>query len=481
MKPRTYGFRSRSIPSQPRQQLFGDDAIGRDVGTATRPVEPAVRTLPAFSQDYRLQHATLLPSVVAITRLIITMPPRSLKSIAASVAFPAWLLGRKPNLRILAVSYAETPAEKMALDCMKVIESQWYREAFPGTRLARKRSARTDFETTRGGGRYSVSVNGALTGRGGDIIIIDDPHKPEDAMSDAKRNAVLDWYRSTLLTRLNDPVSGPIVLIQQRVHEGDLAGTLLETGGWVHLNLPAIAEGPMEIDLGPRGIRRREIGDLLHPERLPLALLDRRREELGYYVFAAQYQQRPAPLGGGLIKWDWFKTYDRQPVSVDGDQIVQSWDTASKAEQANDYSVCTTWLVRGPSAWLIDLHRAKHEFPQLCRLIQTHAREQKAGLVLIEEAGSGIQLIQALKAGSQVSIRGMIPKDDKATRMLGVTHLIEGGRIAIPKNAPWLAEFQHEVVHFPKGRHDDQVDSLSQFLRWLSEPKHTCGTIEIGF
>jgi hypothetical protein len=143
LKPRTYGFRSRSIPSQPRQQLFGDDAIGRDVGTATRPVEPAVRTLPAFSQDYRLQHATLLPSVVAITRLIITMPPRSLKSIAASVAFPAWLLGRKPDLRILAVSYAETLEEKMALDCRKVIESQWYREALGSSETSEKNAQMT--------------------------------------------------------------------------------------------------------------------------------------------------------------------------------------------------------------------------------------------------------------------------------------------------------------------------------------------------
>lgn len=190
------------------------------------------------------------------------MPPRSLKSIAASVAFPAWLLGQDARRRILAVSYAEALFEKLALDCLKLIEAPWYREAFPLVRIAKGKSARSDFETTRGGGRYSTSVGGALTGRGGDIILIDDPHKPEEVMSDVKRNAVLDWYRSTLLSRLNDPQSGPIVLIQQRVHEADLAGVLLEQGGWMHLDLPAIAETTSEIDLGWRGKLQRREGDL---------------------------------------------------------------------------------------------------------------------------------------------------------------------------------------------------------------------------
>jgi len=234
-----------------------------------------------------------------ITRLIITMPPRSLKSIAASVAFPAWLLGHNPRRRVLAVSYAEALSEKLALDCLKVLEAPWYREAFPLARVAKGRSARADFETTRGGGRFSTSVGGALTGRGGDIIIIDDPHKPEDATSEVKRTSVIDWYQSTLLSRLNDPQTGPIVLIQQRLHEADLAGVLLEQGGWTHLDLPAIAEEAGEIDLGWRGAIERHEGDLLHPERLPRDLLERRRTELGSYVFAAQYQQRPAPLGGG--------------------------------------------------------------------------------------------------------------------------------------------------------------------------------------
>ena len=409
-----------------------------------------------------------------ITRLIITMPPRSLKSIAASVAFPAWLLGRDPTMRIMAVSYAEGLSEKLALDCMKVLEAGWYQDAFPQTRIAKKRSARADFETTHGGGRFSTSVGGTVTERGGDIIILDDPHKPEDAASEAKRKSVIDWFASTLLSRLNDPKSGPIILIQQRVHEGDLAGVFLEQGGWEHLDLPAIAEEPVTISLGKGKSIHRPEGHLLHPERLPRTLLEQRRIALGSYVFAAQYQQRPAPLGGGIVKWKWFQRYGAAPQRLSSDRLIQSWDTASKAAESNDYSVCTTWLVRNDQAWLLNIYRQRLEFPDLQRKIISLAKQWDTTLVLIEEAGSGIQLIQDLKRGNGFSVKGIIPKDDKETRLLSVCHLIESGAISVPSDAPWLAVFQREVTLFPNGKNDDQVDSLSQFLRWMAGPKpHT--------
>ncbi|MEO9826310.1 MAG: phage terminase large subunit [Paracoccaceae bacterium] len=406
------------------------------------------------------------------SRLIITMPPRCLKSIAGSVAFPAWLLGHDPSIRVLAVSYAEGLAEKLALDCVKVIESAWYRECFPATRIAKGRSARADFETTRGGGRFSTSIGGTLTGRGGDIIIIDDPHKPDEATSDAKRNKVIDWYRTTLLSRLNAPSTDPIVLIQQRVHEGDLAGELIEQGGWEHLNLPAIAELDAAYDLGRRGTKRVHQGDLLHTSRLPKALLDQRKEELGSYVFAAQYQQRPSPIEGGLVKWHWFQTYDTPPNVYEGGQMVQSWDTAIRAEQNSDYSVCTTWLVRQKRAWLLDVIRLKLEFPELQKSIVSEAKKWKATRVLIEQAGSGHQLLQHFSRTGYPRVWGIQPKNDKATRLMSVTPAIESGRVTIPQDAPWLESFRRELLLFPNGRHDDQVDSLSQFLLWLEQTYH---------
>ncbi len=405
-----------------------------------------------------------------IRRLIITMPPRTLKSISASVAFAAWFLGRDPRKRILAVSYSETLAEKLAYDCMKVLWSDWYREIFPMTRIARNRARRHDFETTRGGGRYSASVGGALTGRGGDLIIIDDPHKPDEAHSEARRTGVLDWYKSTLLSRCNDPATTPIILIQQRIHENDLAGMLLEQGGWEHLNLQAVAEEAATFDLGRSGVFQRKEGDLLHAARLSRSLLDEYRTSLGSYVYAAQYQQRPAPLEGGIVKWDWFQTYDRIPESEPADEIVQSWDTATSAGELNDYSVCTTWLVYGSRALLLDLWRGRLEYPELNKKITFLASKWDANRVLVEQAGSGLSLIQDLSRSGNLNVIGIVPNQDKATRLMSVSAMIEAGRVMIPKEASWLADFRRELTLFPNARHDDQVDSLSQFLGWLDTP-----------
>lgn len=215
-----------------------------------------------------------------------------------------------------------------------------------------------------------------------------------------------------------------------------------------------------------RGQILREEGDLLHAARLPRDLLDQKREEQGSYVYAAQYQQRPAPLEGGLVKWEWFKTYDTPPVRQSNDQIVQSWDTAIRAEDANDYSVCTTWLVRGHHAWLLDLCRMKLEFPELQRQVVAEAQKHGAMRVIIEQAGSGMQLLQYFQRQGYPNVIGWKPKDDKATRLMSVTPRIESGRVAIPRDAPWMAEFRREMTLFPNGKHDDQVDSVSQFLVW---------------
>lgn len=299
-----------------------------------------------------------------IRRLVVTLPPRNLKSICASVAFPAYLLGHDPTLRIVCVSYSQDLTAKHARDCRTVIESPWYRDAFPGTRIDPRKNAEAEFEMTAKGFRLGTSVGGTLTGRGGNFIIIDDPLKPGDAMSETKRNAVLDWYDSTLSSRLDDKANDVIIIVMQRLHVDDLAGHVLRNGeGWVHLNLPAIADYPQDIALDDRLVYRRRIGDLLHPEREPLAVLENLKTAMGSQAFSAQYQQAPIPPGGALIQASWFRTYATAPTRQTGDQIVQSWDTASKANPTNDYSVCTTWLVRRQDYHLLDVHRVRLEFP----------------------------------------------------------------------------------------------------------------------
>ncbi|NIV77151.1 MAG: terminase, partial [Gammaproteobacteria bacterium] len=229
-------------------------------------------------------------------------PPRSLKSIAVSVAFPAYVLGRDPRQKIVCVSYSHELAYKHARDCRALIEAAWYRAIFPRTRIDRDKNTQAEFVTTRKGFRLATSVLGTLLGRGGNILILDDVLKPDEALFDVQRARVIEWYRGTLATRTDDKTRDITIVIQQRIHEEDLVGVLLEQGGWTHLNLPAIAEEAQIIPLGPHLVHLRAQGDVLHPAREPYEALVRLKTEMGSYAFAAQYQQSPAPRGGGTVK-----------------------------------------------------------------------------------------------------------------------------------------------------------------------------------
>ena len=416
-----------------------------------------------------------------IKRLIITLPPRNLKSICASVAFPAWVLGRDPSRRIICASYAIDLTAKHARDCRTVMESAWYRSLFPHTRLNPKKSAELEFETTRQGYRYGTSLGGALTGRGGNFVIIDDPIKPADAMSEVKRESVKNWFDGTLYSRLDSKKDDVIIILMQRVHVDDLVGHVLEKdAGWVHLDLPAIADAPQDVPIGPGIVYRRQVGDVLHPEREPKEILDRIKADMGSAVFSAQYQQRPVPVEGNLVKWTWFRFYPCPPAHDNDGRVIQSWDTASKAGELNDYSVCTTWLMKGDDYYLLDVLRERLEYPLLKKRVIELAHRHAAHSVLIEDKGSGTQLVQDLRY-EKTGVRPipMTPDTDKETRMSNQSAHIEAGQVFLPESAPWLDEFKAEIMAFPNGRFDDQVDSLSQFLRWAEDRKRfrvVCGT-----
>jgi predicted phage terminase large subunit-like protein len=405
-----------------------------------------------------------------IRRLIITLPPRHLKSISASVAFPAFVLGHDPTTRIVCVSYAAELAGKLARDCRAIMASSWYRQLFPGTRLSREKNSELDFVTTQRGYRLSTSVGGVLTGRGGNLIILDDPMKPDEAMSETRRRNVCDWFDNTLYSRLDDKRSDVIILIMQRLHMDDLVGHVLaKDDSWVHLNLPAIAEIDEEVRIGDDVWHFRRVGDLLQPVREPRDVIEDMRRSLGSYHFAAQYQQAPIPPEGELLKWSWFRAYDVEPVREPGDEIVQSWDTASKAGELNDYSVCTTWLVRGETYYLLDVHRAKLHYPDLKRAVAMLARQFGASAVIMEDKASGTALIQDLAADPAMSVRPIAvePEGDKVTRASAQSMVIEAGRVFLPRSAAWLSDLRNEILQFPNGRHDDQVDSITQFLHWI--------------
>lgn len=229
-----------------------------------------------------------------LKRLIINLPPRNLKSHCASIAFPAWYLGHNPAGHVICASYGQDLADKLARDCRTLMQSAWYQRLFP-TRLA-GRHVIYDFTTTAQGSRMATSVGGVLTGRGADLIIIDDPMKPDDALSESRRNAVNQWYDNTLVSRLNDKAKGCIILIMQRLHQDDLVGHVLEQEGWEVLSFPAIAEEDeihwIESPLGARSFRRLT-GDVLHPERESRTTLAVIRQTIGEYNFASQYSRTP--------------------------------------------------------------------------------------------------------------------------------------------------------------------------------------------
>lgn len=407
-----------------------------------------------------------------VRRLIITVPPRSGKSIAVSVALPAFILGREPARRIIAASYSQELSNKHARDCRSVMESEWYKQIFPRTRLGKDKNTQAEFVTTRKGGRLATSVGGTITGRGGDLIILDDILSPDDALSETQRTKAIEWFQGTLLSRLNDKEEGVIILIQQRVHQVDPVGFLLERGGWTHLNLPAIAEETQFIQLGAKLLHIRQEGDALHPERESYEQLMALKQDMGSYAFAAQYQQSPAPRGGGIVKWDWFGTYHIRPEKQGSDRIVFSWDTAVKGAERNDFSVCTIWLIRDKDYYLLNVVRKKFEYPDLRRRAIALAEEYKPSTILMEDAGSGAQLYQELKEQG-IYAHQIKPVGDKIMRMENQTAVLEAGRVFLPNRASWLSDFQDEVTKFPAGRHDDQVDSLSQFLKWATTPRRT--------
>jgi predicted phage terminase large subunit-like protein len=434
----------------------------------------------AFSNNF---HIELLAARLdqlrtgSVTRLAIALPPRSLKSIIVSIALPAWLMGHNPATQIICASYGQDLADKLASDCRQVMQSAWYRRLFPQTRLAAGRQALSHYQTTEGGVRIATSVGGVLTGFGADVIIVDDPMKPDEALSETERNKANAWARHTLFTRLNDKQKGSIIIVMQRLHEDDMIGHVGSFADFELLSFPAIAqEDEHHIVPTPFGdwhhIRRE--GEALHPDREPLEVLEQQRRLMGTAFFAAQYLQSPTPPGGGIVKTDWFRRFD--PTNKpEFDNVVQSWDTASKASELSDYSVCTTWGIVGHTpdtrkVYLIDVSRLRAEYPELKRLVIEQARKYNARKILIEDTASGIQLIQELRYQNIHQIEAIKPKGDKVLRFQAQTPAIEGGQVFLPTHASWLSAYLHELEMFPNGKFDDQVDSTAQALAHICTP-----------
>lgn len=415
-------------------------------------------------------------------RLIINIPPRHLKSIICSVALPAFLLGHNPETSIICVSYNDSLAEKFASDCRRIMMCPWYMEMFPHTRLTTSRRAIADFETTHGGGRMSTSIGGTLTGRGADWIIIDDPLKPSDVMSDLQRDKVNEWYGSTLCSRLNDKATGKIILIMQRLHENDLTGFLLNSeAGFKHIRLPAIADADETWHYTDR-IRNkthtitRAKGELLHPARENMDVICDVRRTQGEYVFAGQYQQLPAPADGNMVKEEWLHYYNGDLPQFS--ELVIACDTASKTGLNNAYSAFVILGVNRTNRkiYLLNVVRAKLSFPELVKKVDelfdtTTAQYPRCGYpsVVIEDASSGTQLIQHLKTVTKYNghVKAVPADTDKITRFNGITFYLAEGIVLFPSVAgPWWTDFRAELLTFPSSTFKDQCDAFAHGVKY---------------
>jgi predicted phage terminase large subunit-like protein len=383
------------------------------------------------------------------------------------------MLGHNPASQIICASYGQELADKHARDCRTLMLSSFYRGLSWETRLSPEKQSVNEFVTTRGGFRLSTSVGGVLTGRGADMIILDDPLKPDDAMSSTKRKSVNDWYDNTLLSRLNDKERGIIIIVMQRLHQDDLVGHVLEQNDWKVLSFPAIAEESQSISFADpfktREYQRQE-GEACHPERESLETLASIRKTIGEYNFSSQYQQCPMPPGGAMVKNKWLQYYDpdKRPEFR---YIIQSWDTANKAGELNDYSVCTIWGVQNRDRfYLLDVHRRRLDFPDLKRAAIDLASRWSPKIILIEDKASGTQLIQELKAKGIHQAKPYLPPpgSDKIVRLHMQTPQFESGCVLLPSRSPWLDDYRSELLAFPGSKYDDQVDSTTQTLDYLS-------------
>ncbi|MDR1139062.1 MAG: terminase [Rickettsiales bacterium] len=386
-----------------------------------------------------------------VRRIIFNMPPRSMKSMCVSVAWPAWILGNQPTARIIVASYSQRLSEKHSLDTRCVMQSDWYRELFPEVELSTEQNTKYKFQTVQRGYRIATSVGGTLTGEGGDFIIVDDPLSSTQALSETFRKRATNWFDQTLVSRLNNRKKGVIVLVMHRLHLEDLTGHLLSKPKiiWHHIRLPMISEnkeviysvkktaptffvpviqvtknghtsnkrwvpGSATYITPPARIYSREEDKLLYPLDGGREEVEMIKAELGSYAFAAQYQQNPLPLSSGIIKLEWLKRYRNFPDDLS--HVTQSWDTAVSTSNSSNFSVCTTWAKVGNKFYLLDVYRAKLEYPKLKEQVLSLAARWAPHAILIEAKTSGQQLVQELKANSDLPVIEIVPHDDKLAR-----------------------------------------------------------------
>lgn len=430
-----------------------------------------------------------------IKRLCINVPPRYAKSTICTVLFPAWVLARNPTETFLYASYSQKLATRDSTKTRTLIESDWYQARFPHVQIRDDENLKTAFKLTSGGGRSSTSVGGTVTGMGGSIRVIDDPLNAKDGDSDTVRETANQWFRESWGNRIDgDPAQACSVVIMQRLHSRDTSA-ICEEAGWDMLVLPE----EYEAESKPTSIGwtdpRTEFGQLLWPEQWNREFVEANKKQIGSYGYSSQYQQRPTPRGGGMIKKRWLKFWfdpelcpDPEPVMAqleDGEyialeqvawtplpraQYTASWDMAMKGNMDSDFVVGQVWAKTDLGFMLVDQERGRWDFPATCDAVRRLDERWRAVPTLIEGKANGSAVISALKK----EIDGLIevnPEGGKIARVAAVAPLYEAGNVWLPHPAmmAWVDSHIHELTLFPRGANDDQADAASQALVRMRE------------
>ena len=447
---------------------------------------------PSLVADFKLgRHIALLANKLQkvqegeIKRLMVFLPPRSTKSVICSKLFPAWYMGNHSNHEILSVSHSDQLAADFGRAVRDIVNHELYKEIFPYTTLRSDVRAAGKWQTNQNGVYIAAGVRSQIAGRGAHVALLDDVMSEEDAFSEAGRRYIKEWYPAGLRTRIMP--GGSIVIINTRYHHDDLCGWLLKqeevmdmdsTYPWEVVKIPAwVDEEASELlDL--------PVGSSYFPEWKPDEILRVDEEEIiasnGSRYWESLYMQNPTPEEGGIIKKRWVERWDYDdPPSCDF--IIQTFDTAFSTRTTADFTVIQTWGIfdmpeedyDGRELWgsnliLLGSTRGKFEYPDLRRISQELYNEYKPDVCIIEKKASGQSLIQDLRR-SGLPVMEYTPDKDKVSRVYAASPMLESGRVWLPSNKRWADELMEELITFPPGRHDDQVDALVMAVHYMKE------------
>ena len=399
-------------------------------------------------------------------RLVVTLPPRHLKTFLASICLPAWILAHRPSVRILILSYGQELADKIAYSIREILRSAWFCRLFKA-RIAR--SQLTEFITTGNGCVRSVSIEGSVTGFGADIIIVDDAVQIKECDNEKQLRRVNALFDSEIRTRLDHPKKGAIVIVAHRLAEDDLPGHVLQEGGWKQVRLPLISPRRRIHEIDGLVWDRRK-GELLRPDAFTVRDVERLRS-MKRPGFETLQQQNPGARDRLHIRADHFGVFIPAMVPPDG-PVVLSIDPGQKGGPTHSYSVVQASAPHAGRYLLLNSWRDQARYTDFRDQVRRFKRRFRPSVILVEATGQGPALISDIRGEHGLLIEPITPHDDKVSRLHKYRKAIVSGIVALPETAPWVAEFIDEMVQFPYGQFDDQVDAMTQFLEWLAEHPH---------